>query len=267
MGRPEAPGPDGQLAAAGRGRGPVPRHAVFTLTNQIAGEEAFNNGAWRIPFLLSIVLVAIGLFVRLQILETPMFAAVVAENRVEKAPIAQVLVHHWSEVVLSALLRMSEQMPFYVVTTFVLAYMVDDNGYSKNFVLVGTLIAAGIELVLVPTFGHLSDTIGRKRIYMTAAAVMGVWGFVYFAPARQRGRLAGVPRDLPRAGAARDAVRPAGGADRRELPRPRCGTAAPGWATSWPRSSPAAPRRWSRRTCIHQFGTPYAIAGYIRSRP
>jgi MFS family permease len=153
---------------------------VFAVTNQVAGEEAFNNGAWRIPFLLSLVLVAIGLFVRLQILETPMFAAVVAEDRVEKAPISQVLVHHWREVVLSALLRMSEQMPFYVVTTFVLAYMVEDHGYSKNFVLVGTLIASGIELVLVPTFGHLSDTIGRKKIYMTAAAVMGVWGFIYF---------------------------------------------------------------------------------------
>jgi MFS family permease len=154
---------------------------VFTITNQVAGEAAFTNGAWRIPFLLSIVLVGIGLVIRLQILETPMFASVIAENRVEKAPIAQVLKYHWKEVLLSALLRMSEQMPFYVVTTFVLAYMTDpDHGYSKNFVLIGTLIAAGIELVLVPTFGHLSDTVGRKKIYMTAAAVMGVWGFLYF---------------------------------------------------------------------------------------
>jgi MFS family permease len=73
-------------------------------------------------------------------------------------------------------------MPFYVVTAFVLSYLTDaDHGYSKNFALVGTLIAAGIEFFLVPYFGHLSDSVGRKRIYMIGAAVMGVWGFAYFA--------------------------------------------------------------------------------------
>ncbi len=155
---------------------------VFTIVNTVAGEEAFLAGAWRIPFLLSLVLVAIGLFIRLQILETPMFASVVKENRVAKTPVLTVIKEHPKEIVLSALLRMSEQMPFYVVTTFVLAYLIDDNhGYSKNFVLVGTLIASAIELALVPTFGHLSDVVGRKKIYMTAAAIMGVWGFVYFA--------------------------------------------------------------------------------------
>jgi MFS family permease len=154
---------------------------VFTIVNTVAGEDAFLAGAWRIPFLLSLVLVAIGLFIRLQILETPMFASVVKENRVAKTPVLTVIKEHPKEIVLSALLRMSEQMPFYVVTTFVLAYLIDDNhGYSKNFVLVGTLIASAIELALVPTFGHLSDVVGRKRIYMTAAAIMGVWGFVYF---------------------------------------------------------------------------------------
>ncbi len=154
---------------------------VFTIVNRAFGEEAFVNGAWRIPFLLSLVLVAIGLFIRMQILETPMFAAVITEEKVAKTPVKDVVRDHWREIGLSALVRMSEQMPFYVVTTFVLAYLIDDDhGYSKNFVLVGTLIASAIELVLVPTFGHLSDTIGRKKIYMTAASIMGVWGFVYF---------------------------------------------------------------------------------------
>jgi MFS family permease len=69
-----------------------------------------------------------------------------------------------------------------VVTAFVLSYLTGpDHGFTRNFVLIGTLVAAAVEFVLVPYFGHLSDSVGRKRIYMTGAAVMGVWGFVYFA--------------------------------------------------------------------------------------
>ena len=73
-------------------------------------------------------------------------------------------------------------MPFYVITAFVLSYLTDDeHGYTRNFVLIGTLIAAGVEFFLVPYFGHLSDSVGRKKVYMAGAAIMGVWGFVYFA--------------------------------------------------------------------------------------
>jgi MFS family permease len=111
-----------------------------------------------------------------------MFAKVIKEKAVKKAPVLEVIKKHPKEIVLSALIRMSEQMPFYVVTAFVLAYLTDEgHGYSNAFVLIGTLIAAAVEFVLLPFFGHLSDTVGRKRIYMTGAAIMGVWGFVYFA--------------------------------------------------------------------------------------
>ena len=156
--------------------------ALMTLFNGVAGKEGFLSWGWRVPFLLSLVLVAIGLYIRMQILETPMFAKIVESKRVEKTPVLQVIKRHPKEILLSALVRMSEQMPFYIVTAFVLSYLTDSqHGYSYNFVLVGTLIAAAIEFVLVPYFGHLSDSVGRKRIYMTGAAVMGVWGFVYFA--------------------------------------------------------------------------------------
>ncbi|HEU5042763.1 MAG TPA: MFS transporter [Nocardioidaceae bacterium] len=153
---------------------------LLTLFTNITGGT--SGWGWRVPFLLSLVLVAIGLYIRLTILETPMFAKLVEAKSIKKAPVLEVIKRHPKEIVLSALVRMSEQMPFYVVTAFVLSYLTDDqHGYSDNFVLIGTLVAAGIELFLVPYFGHLSDSVGRKRVYMTGAAVMGVWGFVYFA--------------------------------------------------------------------------------------
>lgn len=154
---------------------------LMALFNGIMGTDAFIAWGWRIPFLLSLVLVAIGLYIRLRILETPMFAEVVKTQQTHRAPVREVLKKHPKEVILSALLRMSEQMPFYIVTAFVLSYLTDKNhNYSYNFVLIGTMIAAVIELFLVPYFGHLSDRINRKKIYIIGAAITGVWGFVYF---------------------------------------------------------------------------------------
>ncbi|HET7356221.1 MAG TPA: MFS transporter [Nocardioidaceae bacterium] len=155
---------------------------LLALFSGITDEAGFQSWGWRVPFLLSAILVAIGLYIRLQILETPMFAKLVESKAVQKAPVREVIRRHPKEILLSALLRMSEQMPFYVLTAFVLSYLTEaPNTYSRTFVLVGTLVAAGVEFFLVPVFGHLSDTLGRKRIYMAGAALMGVWGFVYFA--------------------------------------------------------------------------------------
>ena len=155
---------------------------LMTLFNSVAGKQGFVSWGWRVPFLLSLVLVVIGLYIRLRILETPMFARIVEQKTVARTPVWDVIRRHPKPILLSALVRMSEQMPFYVITAFVLSYLTDDkHGYTRNFVLIGTLIAAGVEFFLVPYFGHLSDSVGRKKVYMAGAAIMGVWGFVYFA--------------------------------------------------------------------------------------
>jgi metabolite-proton symporter len=152
---------------------------AVSLFTHISG-GSFESWGWRVPFLLSIVLVGIGLWVRLGVLESPLFAREVENERVEKLPLVEVVKRNPREIVLSALLRMSEQAPFYIFTAFVLAYGTETLGFSKNFLTNSVMVAAAVSLFSVPFFGHLSDRIGRKRMYMAGAAATLVWGIPYF---------------------------------------------------------------------------------------
>ena len=145
----------------------------------ISGDQ-FLEWGWRVPFLLSLVLVALGLYIRLGILETPVFTRLVAENKIERAPVLEVIKRQPTEIVLTALCRMGEQAPFYLFTAFVFAYGTSTLKISRDFLLVAVLTAAILSFVSIPFFGHLSDRLGRKRIYMLGAALTGVFGFIYF---------------------------------------------------------------------------------------
>jgi len=171
----------GSFAQVGVPVGLVLGTGGMTLLSATMSDEAFNSWGWRVPFLASLVLVAVGLVIRLKILETPMFSKVLEHGKTASAPVAEAIRRHWREILLSAGARFAEQMPFYLFTTFVLIYVVERHHYSKTFVLTAVLVGATVELAAIPYFSNLSDTLGRRRVYMTGAVIAGLYAFPYFA--------------------------------------------------------------------------------------
>ncbi len=150
------------------------------IFSQMSGEAFFAWG-WRIPFALSIVLIGIGLWIRLRILETPVFRKLVAERKIERAPILEVCRKAPGTIIAAALARTSEQAPFYIFTAFIFAYGTRILHAPRDLLLAGVLAATCLSAITIPLSGHLSDVIGRKKMYIIGCATMGVFGFVYFA--------------------------------------------------------------------------------------
>ena len=146
----------------------------------LSGDQ-FIVWGWRIPFVLSIVMVAIGLWIRLGIMETPVFQKVIAEERVERVPVFEVLKRQPKQVILSALLRMPEQAPGYIVGAFIFTYGTTVLGFSRNFLLLAVICQTILGFMWVVVAGHLSDRVGRKNMFITGCVFMGIFGFIYFA--------------------------------------------------------------------------------------
>jgi MFS family permease len=142
--------------------------------------DQFLVWGWRIPFALSIILVGVGLWIRLGILETPVFQKLLDSDKVEKAPILEVIKKQPREIILSALARMSEQAPFYIFTAFIFAYTVGTLKMDRNFILAAVMAAAVVSFVTIPLSGHISDRIGRRKMYLIGVVATGLFGFLYF---------------------------------------------------------------------------------------
>ena len=153
--------------------------AVFVFS-AISGDQ-FLVWGWRIPFMLSIVMVAVGLYIRLGILETPVFRRLVAEERIERVPVLEVIKRQPSQIILSAFARMAEQAPAYIYLAFVFTYGTQVLHTSRDFLLTALIAAGLVSFVTIPLAGHLSDRFGRKRIYLIGSVATGIFGFVYFA--------------------------------------------------------------------------------------
>jgi MFS family permease len=153
---------------------------AILIFSGLSGDQ-FLDWGWRVPFLLSIVMVAVGLYIRLGILETPAFQRLVAENRIEKVPVWEVLKRQPKEIILSALARTAEQASAYIYLAFVFAYGTQVLHSPRNFLLTSVIAANVLSFVTIPVSGHLSDRIGRKRMYLLGAIATGIFGFIYFA--------------------------------------------------------------------------------------
>jgi metabolite-proton symporter len=147
--------------------------------SRLSGDE-FMTWGWRIPFLLSIVLVGVGLWIRLGILETPVFQELLKTQKIERAPIVEVFKKQPREIFLSAFARMAEQAPFYIFTAFIFAYAVGTLHMSRDFILTAVLVASCVSFITIPLSGHISDRIGRRKMYLIGVVTVGLFGFLYF---------------------------------------------------------------------------------------
>jgi MFS transporter, MHS family, shikimate and dehydroshikimate transport protein len=152
---------------------------VFSL---FAGmdEEAFLSWGWRVPFLISIVLVFIGLLIRLRILETPTFSKLKESRREATQPIIEVLRRYPKQVLLAMGARLAENGAFYIYSVFALVYATQVVHMDRSIVLYGILIASALELPMIPLFGALSDRVGRKPVYLFGAIATAVLAYPLF---------------------------------------------------------------------------------------
>ena len=153
---------------------------MVLLFSWLSGDQ-FLEWGWRVPFWLSIIMVGIGLYIRLGILETPAFTRIVEENRVERAPVIEVLKRQPKFVALTAFARMGQQGPFYIFAAFIFTYGTTILHSSRNLLLAAVMCATALSAVTTPLAGHFSDRYGRKRMYLIGITAIGIFTFVYFA--------------------------------------------------------------------------------------
>ncbi|AUI62203.1 MFS transporter [Amycolatopsis sp. BJA-103] len=168
---PQCGAPGGNLLAT----------AVLAILAATQSDEAFLSWGWRIPFLLSGVLVVIGLWIRLAVSESPVFLAAQEKSAPEHAPVVEVFRNNWRAVLITIGSRMAENVSYYVITAFILVYVTTGLSLPKSAGLNAVLIGSAVHFLTIPLWGILSDRIGRRPVYLFGAIGMAVWSFAFFA--------------------------------------------------------------------------------------
>ena len=156
-------------------------NGVLSLMGAVTSDSAFQSWGWRVPFLLSGVLVLVGLWIRLTIAESPLFRELETSDTKARAPIVDVLRTYPKRVLLAIGARVGVDVAFYSFVLFITTYVVTYLKLPDSYALNAVLIAAACQVVLIPWFGVLSDRFGRRPVYLFGAIGAAVWVFVFFA--------------------------------------------------------------------------------------
>jgi MFS family permease len=165
---------------AGGGFGNFLATLVLAVMAAVLPPAQFLAWGWRIPFLLSVVLIVIGLWVRVALEETPVFEAAVADAAAHKAPVLQTLKERPRHVLVGGALKFGENISFYLMTAFGLTYLTEMLHVPRSIALNGVLAGSAMGALTMPLWGLLSDKIGRRPVYGFGAAGLVVWAFVFF---------------------------------------------------------------------------------------
>lgn len=152
---------------------------IFALFSSLP-EEQFLAWGWRIPFLLSIVIVGVGLYIRLRVMETPVFSRVKETDTEVRLPIVEVARTQPKNLLVAIGARFSENGNSYLIQTFALTYVATQLGMSDNVALTGVLISSALGIFTIPLFGALSDRVGRKPVYMAGSVFLLLFAFPFF---------------------------------------------------------------------------------------
>lgn len=156
-------------------------NGALSLMGAVTTEAAFESWGWRVPFLLSGVLVIVGLWIRLTISESPLFRELEVSDKKVRAPIVDVVRLYPKQVLLAIGARVGVDVAFYTFVLFITTYVVTYLGLPSSYALNAVLIAAGCQVLLIPWFGTLSDRLGRRPVYLFGAIGAAIWVFVFFA--------------------------------------------------------------------------------------
>ncbi len=155
--------------------------ALLGLLSSNMSEQDFLSWGWRLPFLFSIVLVAVGLFIRFQISETPEFKRILEEGKAAEIPVVEAVRDHRRNIILGIGAKMAESGLFNIYAVFAIAYCVNVLGLPSQVVLNGVLVGCALECLTLPFFGALSDRIGRRAVYIGGLLFQVALAFVFFA--------------------------------------------------------------------------------------